>query len=71
MSQDAKFFQRGKIQVRIPMHPSLLAAAAETHGGWRSGVPPGTTGCRDEGQEVHEAKDGVEEDSREHHYGER
>jgi hypothetical protein len=34
------------------------------------GVPPGTAGRRDEGQEVHEAKDRAEEDRRKHYYGE-
>ena len=34
------------------------------------GVPPGTPGCGDEGQEVLKAKDHIEEDRREHYYGE-
>jgi hypothetical protein len=33
------------------------------------GVPPGTPGCGDEGQEVHETEDYIEEDSGEHYYG--
>jgi len=37
----------------------------------RAGVPPGTPGCGDEGQEVHEAKDDIEEDSRKYNYGKR
>ena len=66
MSQDAKFFQRGKIQVRIAMRVIALRKLTE-----RPGVPPGTPGCGDEGQEVHKAKDGAEEDSREHYHGKR
>jgi hypothetical protein len=33
------------------------------------GISPGTPGCRDEGQEVYEAEDYIEEDSGEHYYG--
>jgi hypothetical protein len=63
MSQDAKFFQRGKIQVRVVMraiHLKLMKLP---------GVPPGAPGRRDEGQKVHEAEDYFEEDSGEHYYG--
>ena len=70
MSQDAKFFQRGKIQVRVLPMRVFFSLALHILTNERSGVPPGTPGCRDERQEVHEAKDRVEEDCREHYYGE-
>jgi hypothetical protein len=36
---------------------------------WVPGVPPGTPGRRDKGQEVHEAEDYIEEDSGQYYYG--
>jgi len=61
--QDAKFFQRGKIQVRAE------ATHVRQELTKRPGVPPRTSGRRDERQEIHEEENCIKEDSCEHHYG--
>ena len=63
--QDAKFFQRGKIQVR---DHDLSAGMEDLKVVWL-GIPCGAGGGGDQGQEVYEAEDGVKEDCREYHDG--
>ena len=62
--QDAKFFQRGKIQVRRLKRRTSLRALTK-----RAGVPPRTPDGRDERQEVYQEENYIEEDSCEHYYG--
>ena len=62
--QDAKFFQRGKIQVRRLKRRTSLRELTKC-----VGVPPGTPVGRDERQEVHQEENYIEEDSCEYYYG--
>ena len=66
--QDAKLFQRGKIQVRNVIWvtlTSLLTFLAHDSAGVSSGAARGG----EQGQEVHEKKDGLEEDRGKYHHG--
>ena len=54
--QDAKFFQRGKIEVMIVVVIRDLFSAG------LPGIPCRTTDTRLEGQEVRKAQDGLKED---------
>ena len=73
--QDAKFFQRGKIQVR---RPTLSHRRVLRHDSYPYvfvlcgiGVPLRAAGSRVQGQEVRQAQDGAEEDRGEYYHGER
>ena len=64
--QDAKFFTRGKIQVRDYYYVTTGNA------GMNSGhaeIPRRAGGRGEQGQEVHEAQDGAEEGCRQYHDG--
>lgn len=63
--QDAKFFQRGKIEVR---HVSWGMITIKR---FCTGVPRRASSCRSEGQEIPETKDGSQEDCRKHNDGQR
>ena len=68
--QDAKLFQRGKIQVRnvaLVALTSLLTLLVRDS----TGVPCRAARSGEQGQEVHEKKDGIEEDRGKHHHGQR
>ena len=56
--QDAKFFQRGKIEVMI------ILVICELFSTWLPGIPRRTSDTRLEGQEVRKAQDGLKEDCR-------
>jgi hypothetical protein len=67
--QDAKLFQRGKIQVRsTAFNPltSLLMPARDS-----TGVPSRTARGGEQGQKVHEKEDSLEEDRGKYHHGQR
>ena len=67
--QDAKLFQRGKIQVRIPVFDapaSLLIPARDS-----TGVSGRAARSGEQGQEVHQKEDGIEEDRGKYHHGQR
>ena len=67
--QDAKLFQRGKIQVRnsrFVTRVSLLIRACES-----AGVPSRVARSGEQGQEVHEKKDCPEENRGKYHNGKR
>jgi hypothetical protein len=51
------------------VHGDACPGVAPTHQAF-PGVPPGTPGCRDEGQEIYETQDNIEKDSCEHYDGE-
>ena len=63
--QDAKFFQRGKIQVRD--HTTLDQCGVLKYAD--SGIPRRAGGGGGQGKEVNEAEDGPEEDCCEYHHG--
>lgn len=67
--QDAKLFQRGKIQVRnsvfVPLLPLLIRACEY------AGVSGRVARSGEQGQEVHEKKDSLEENRGKHHDGKR
>lgn len=65
--QDAKFFQRGKIQVRCLPRRCVMVA----DGACCAGIPRGAAGGGVQGQEVCEEEDSAEEDCGQYHYGER
>jgi len=66
--QDAKLFQRGKIQVQnttCAISTSLLTYRVRDS----AGVSSRATRSGEQGQEVHEKKDGIEEDRGKYHHG--
>ena len=66
--QDAKLFQRGKIQVQNTIwatFTSLLTFRVRDP----IGVSSRAARSGEQGQEVHEKKDGIEEDRGKHHHG--
>ena len=64
--QDAKFFTRGKIQVRDHhARPTTSAGMNPEH----AGIPRRAGGRGEQGQEVHETQDCIEEDCCEHYDG--
>jgi len=65
--QDAKFFQRGKIEVRHPQTGRLALGDELDH----VGVPCRTASGGDKGQEISETQDCPEEDCGKYHYGQR
>lgn len=66
--QDAKFFTRGKIEVRTKYSPSASQWPLNLH---PSGISCRTSSSGDEGQEICQAKDSVEEDRRKYYHGKR
>ena len=71
--QDAKFFTRGKIQVRSCRDAVGRRGTAHLTVGRccaHVGIPRRVAGGGGQGQEVHEAEDGAEEDRREYYDGE-
>lgn len=66
--QDAKLFQRGKIQVRNTIWVALTFLLTFRV---RDSVGVSSRAARggEQGQEVHEEKDGLEEDCGEYHHG--
>ena len=66
--QDAKLFQRGKIQVQNTTSAdftSLLTFRVRDS----AGVSSRAARSGEQGQEVHEKKDGIEEDRGKYHHG--
>ncbi len=66
--QDAKFFQRGKIQVRAaqPLHARRVRIVFGN-----AGIPRRAAGSRGQRQEVYETEDRAEEDRGQYHNGKR
>lgn len=66
--QDAKFFTRGKIQVRMIVLPTSNLRSWTDYS-YTLGISRRASCGGIKGQEIHEAQDGVEEDSSKHYYG--
>ena len=65
-AQDAKFFQRGKIQVSRQV---VYLAQVATQACFYIGIPRRIAGSGVQGQEVHQTQDGTQEDRRQHYNG--
>jgi len=65
--QDAKLFQRGKIQVCNAVFVALVPLLIRLRDS--VGVPGRAARGGEQGQEVHEKEDGLEEDRGKYHHG--
>ena len=65
--QDAKLFQRGKIQVCNSVFVVLMPLLTRLRDS--AGVSSRATRGGEQGQEVHETEDGLEEDRGKYHHG--
>jgi hypothetical protein len=64
--QDAKLFQRGKIQVRNTIRSLTYLVTFRVDS---TGVSSRAARSGEQGQEVHEKKDSIEEDRGKYHHG--
>lgn len=67
--QDAKLFQRGKIQVRNTALYAITTSLMQAHDS--TGVSSGAARSGDQRQEVHKKEDSIEEDRGKYHHGQR
>ena len=67
--QDAKLFQRGKIQVRNYVFNALISLLMRARNS--IGVSSRTTRGGEQGQEIHEKEDSLEEDCGKYYHGQR
>jgi hypothetical protein len=65
--QDAKLFQRGKIQVRNYLPDAFMSLLIRAH--HSTGVSSGAARGGEQGQEVHEKEDSLEEDCSKYYHG--